>query len=120
MRIVDLTYWITTVLFSAMMAASGLAYLLSSDFQNKFARLGFPSYFRIELAVFKLAGVLALLLPIPQPFKEWAYGGFFIVLVSALVAHLAHRDGLKKAMAPVSVAVLLIASYLSYRMLVHT
>jgi len=56
--------------------------------------LGFPAYFRIELSWAKLAGVAALLVPmVPARLKEWAYAGFAITLVSALIAHLAVGDG---------------------------
>jgi len=111
------TYWITTVLFSVMMALSGILYLTAAGFQQRFTHLGFPPYFRVELALFKFAGVLVLLLPAPPRIKEWAYAGFFITLFSAFLAHLASGDGLNKAMAPVLTAVLLVASYLTHRRL---
>jgi hypothetical protein len=53
----NLIYWITTSTFCLMMAASGVLYLTSIGFKERFAHLGFPSYFRVELALFKLAGV---------------------------------------------------------------
>jgi hypothetical protein len=60
---------------------------------ENFTRLGFPAYFRIELSWAKLAGLAALLVPIvPARVKEWAYAGFAITLVSALIAHLAVGD----------------------------
>ena len=113
----NLTYWITTSAFCLMMATSGVLYLTSIGFKERFAHLGFPSYFRVELALFKLAGVVVLLLPLPRFLKEWAFAGFFIVLLSAFVAHLASGDGLKKAMAPVSMAVLLTVSYMVFSMI---
>ena len=58
-----------------------------------FAHLGFPDYFRVELALAKLFGVVLLLAPVPARLKEWAYAGFAITLVSALIAHLAVGDG---------------------------
>ena len=113
----NLTYWITTSTFCLMMAASGVLYLTSIGFKERFAHLGFPSYFRIELALFKLAGVAVLLLPFPRFLKEWAFAGFFIVLLSAFIAHLASGDGPKKAMAPVSMTVLLAVSYIVFSMM---
>ena len=58
-----------------------------------FIRLGFPGYFRVELAWAKLIGVVVLLAPAPARLKEWAYAGFAINLVSALIAHLSMGDG---------------------------
>lgn len=59
-----------------------------------FAHLGFPAYFRIELSWAKFVGLAALLIPmVPARVKEWAYAGFAITLVSAVMAHLASGDG---------------------------
>lgn len=69
----------------------------------------------MELAILKLAGAAVLLLPFPDFLKEWAFAGFFIVLASALIAHLAIGDGLKKSMSPISVTVILALSYVIFR-----
>ena len=58
-----------------------------------FTHLGFPDYFRVELAWAKLLGVVLLLAPVPSRLKEWAYAGFAITLGSALIAHFAVGDG---------------------------
>ena len=49
--------------------------------------LGFPVYFKIELTLAKILGVLALVIPaVPFKVKEFAYLGFAITLVSASIA----------------------------------
>jgi DoxX-like family len=58
-----------------------------------YTHLGFPDYFRIELALAKLLGIVMLLAPAPARLKEWAYAGFAITLGSALIAHFAVGDG---------------------------
>jgi hypothetical protein len=58
-----------------------------------FTNLGFPDYFRVELAWAKLLGVVLLLAPVPARLKEWAYAGFAITIGSALIAHFAVGDG---------------------------
>ncbi len=58
-----------------------------------FTHLGFPDYFRVELSLAKLLGVVLLLAPVPARLKEWAYSGFAITLGSALIAHLSVGDG---------------------------
>jgi hypothetical protein len=40
----------------------------------------------VELAWAKLLGVVLLLAPVGSRLKEWAYAGFAITLVSALIA----------------------------------
>jgi TRAP-type C4-dicarboxylate transport system permease small subunit len=113
---ITIAYWVTTVVFAGMMTWSAVLYMTSSHEQQVITHLGFPSYFRVELAFCKAAGALALVLPfIPAKVKEWTYAGFFIIMISALIAHLASGDGPRSATAPVLVGCLLAVSYLSYR-----
>jgi hypothetical protein len=96
-------FWISTALFALQMSFTAYAQLRLPQVAEVFAHLGFPAYFRIELSWAKLAGVPALRVPmVPARLKEWAYAGFAITLVSALVAHLAdhHRQRLAGAMGP--------------------
>ncbi|MGB9145137.1 MAG: DoxX family protein [Acidobacteriaceae bacterium] len=112
-------YWISITLFALMMAASGVMYLVDAPLKERFTHLGFPSYFRIELATFKLAGAVVLLLPFPDFMKEWAFAGFFIVLASASIAHRGSGDGPKKVITPMFVAAILALSYIAFRHLGH-
>jgi len=86
-------YWMITALFCLEMSFTAYYELLPQGAQA-FARLGFPAgSFRIELSLAKLIGVLVLLLPmVSARFKEWAYAGFAINLVSALIAHASIAD----------------------------
>jgi hypothetical protein len=64
--------------------------------KDAFAHLGLPNWFRIELTVAKILGALALLIPtIPNRIKEFAYCGFAITLISAIIAHSSSGDGTK-------------------------
>ena len=59
--------------------------------------MGFPDYFRIELAIAQLIGAFALILPmVSNRIKEWAYAAFTIVFISATTAHLV-VDGMAEA-----------------------
>jgi hypothetical protein len=61
--------------------------------EGAFVHLGFPSYFKVELTVAKILGVLALLIPtVPFKMKEFAYAGFAITLASASIAHFGRGD----------------------------
>ena len=109
-----LTYWISTSVFCAAMAIAAILYLASAEAAQGFVHLGFPSYFRVELAVFKLAGVAVLLLPLwPRWLKEWAYAGFFITLISAFIANISSGEGPSRFMAPVVFGVALLCSYVT-------
>ena len=91
-------FWIFTALFCLEMSFTAYYELLPQGAQA-FARLGFTSgYFRLELSLAKLVGVAVLLIPmvpgrgVIYVMKEWAYAGFAINLVSAMIAHLSIRD----------------------------
>jgi hypothetical protein len=86
-------FWTVTALFCLQIGFTAYAQLSLPQVAEAFTRLGFPDYFRVELAWAKVLGVVLLLLPVPARLKEWAYAGFAITLVSALVAHLAVGDG---------------------------
>jgi len=88
-------FWIFTALFCLEMTFTAYYELLRlPDAAQAFTRLGFPSNaFRVELSWAKIVGVVALLIPVvPARIKEWAYAGFAINLVSALIAHSAISD----------------------------
>ena len=75
------------------MSFTAYAQLRLAPVAEAFTHLGFPAYFRVELSLAKLLGVLVLLAPVPARLKEWAYAGFAIDLFSAVVAHFAVGDG---------------------------
>ena len=92
-KAMTIAYWLITALFCLEMSFTAYYELLPQGAQA-FARLGFPAgYFRFELSLAKLAGVAVLLIPlVPERLKEWAYAGFAINLVSAIIAHLSISD----------------------------
>jgi hypothetical protein len=88
-----IVYWIATVLFCLQMGFTAYAQLALPQVAEAFARLGFPDYFRVELSWAKLLGIVLILAPVSARLKEWAYAGFAITLVSALIAHFSVGDG---------------------------
>jgi len=111
-------FWISTVLFALQMSFTAYAQLRLPQVALAFAHLGFPAYFRVELAWAKLAGVAALLVPmVPPRMKEWAYAGFAITLVSALIAHPAAGEGVEAWGWAAGTGVLWILSYICWRRL---
>jgi hypothetical protein len=52
--------------------------------------LGYPEYFGNALVVFKVLGVLALIIPqVPKRIKEWAYAGFAFDFLFASISYFA-------------------------------
>lgn len=114
-RAATIAFWIATALFCLQMSFSAYAQLTLPEVAEAFTELGFPSYFRVELALAKLLGVAILLAPVPARLKEWAYAGFAIDLGSALVAHLAVGHGAAEWGWAVVTGVLWAVSYLCWR-----
>ena len=85
-------YRTATALFCLQMAFTAYAQLRLPQVAEAFTHLGFPAYFRVELSLAKLLGLLVLLAPVPGRLKEWAYAGFAIDLASAVIAHVAVGD----------------------------
>jgi len=111
-------FWISTALLALQMGFTAYAQLRLPQVAETFAHLGFPAYFRIELSWAKCAGVAALLIPmVPARLKEWAYAGFAITLVSALIAHLAVGDPVSAWSWSVGTGVLWALSYFFWRRL---
>ena len=113
-------YWIVTALFSLQMSFTAYAQLRLPQVAAAFHHLGFPGYFRVELSLAKLVGVLLLLAPVPPRLKEWAYAGFAVDLASALIAHLSVGDGPEAWGWAVATGVLWALSYASWRVLQST
>lgn len=92
-------YRTSTGLVLAVMVFSIVNFVFNDRFpfpngpEGAFVHLGFPPYFKIELTVAKILGVLALVIPtVPFKVKEFAYAGFAITLVSAAIAHFGRGD----------------------------
>lgn len=117
-KAVTIAYWTFTALFCLEMTFTAYYELLHQGAQA-FARLGFHSvYFRYELSLAKLAGVVVLLIPmVPARLKEWAYAGFAINLVSAVIAHLSISDRTAAFVPSTLTSVLWTISYLCWRRL---
>ena len=75
------------------MGFTAYAQLSLPQVAQAFTHLGFPDYFRIELSWAKFLGLALLVAPAPTRLKEWAYAGFAITIVSALIAHFSVGDG---------------------------
>ncbi len=83
--------------------------------------LGYPEYFGNALVVFKVLGVLALIIPqVPNRVKEWAYAGFAFDFIFATISHAA-VDGIHvQTFFPMVVFAILAVSYIYYHKLNNT
>jgi hypothetical protein len=116
-RAVVIGFWAVTVLFCLQIGFTAYAQLSLPQVAEAFRHLGFPDYFRVELAIAKLLGVVVLLAPVPARLKEWAYAGFAITILSALIAHFSVGDGVEAWGWAAGTGVLWALSYFSWRRL---
>lgn len=83
-------YWIATIWLSLGMFSTGLVQLLKVQTEVDFVtKLGYPVYFLTLLGVWKILGVIAVLIPKFTLLKEWAYAGFFFAMSGAAFSHIA-------------------------------
>ena len=107
-------YWITTGLL-ALFILPGIFFLNTQFAIEGTKHLGMPYWFHLELGIAKFIGGLILILPmISGRLKEWAYVGFGIDSISAIIGHLAVDGVVPDSFAPVIILILLIISYVSY------
>lgn len=95
MNTLNLTYWIITGLFSGFMIFSSIGgiTLMPEAVAMLHDHLGYPLYFIQLISYAKVLGAIAILLPmVPARVKEWAYFGFFIDLVAAVISFIAVGD----------------------------
>lgn len=114
MKVIKISYWVPTVIIALMMVYSAYAYLSQPMMADAFHHLGFPDYFRVELAIAKIAGAIILLAPLSGVIKEWAYAGFTFAFISALIAHSTSGDPIQARVMPVIFLLLLALSYVMY------
>jgi len=90
-------YWISTVWLAAGMLATGVQQLMKVQLEGALSPpgvygildLGYPVYVLTLIGIWKLLGVIALLIPNYALIKEWTYAGIFFLLTGAIFSHLA-------------------------------
>jgi len=101
-----------TALFCLIMTAGGVGDVLRLESMSaEILGLGYPAYLMTILGVAKLAGVGALVLPVPPVLKEWAYAGFSFDLLGAAVSHAVVGDPVFAIVKPLAVLAVAALSY---------
>jgi hypothetical protein len=105
-------YWIFTIWMSLGMVSTAIIQLLKhKDEVENFTTLGYPTYLMTIIGVWKILGVIVVLLPKLPLIKEWAYSGFFFVMSGAVISHLIVGDPVGKVLPAVLLFVLVIISW---------
>ena len=105
-------YWIATLWLALGMISTGIVQLLKMKEEVEMMNhLGYPIYFLTLLGVWKILGVVAILIPKYPLLKEWAYAGFFFAMSGAVFSHLAIGDPSITLFGPILLLLLTVASW---------
>lgn len=105
-------YWVATLWLSLGMTATGIVQVIKMKEEvDMMHHLGYPIYFLTLLGIWKILGVIAVLIPKFTLLKEWAYAGFFFAMSGAVFSHLASGDEVITLFGPVLLLVLTIVSW---------
>ena len=106
-----IVYWGSTGIACLALLAS-LSYLTgSAEMVAGFAKAGYPQHLRIVLGIAKPVAAIVLLLPRFALLKEWAYAGVTFALVMATISGYLSNGGVKGAVPPLVLLVLVAVSY---------
>ena len=108
-------YWIATVWLALGMVSTGAVQLFEAKEgqggADMVTHLGYPIYLLTILGIWKLLGVLAVLIPNFPVLKEWAYAGFFFVMLGAIFSHIAVGDPMKEIFPSLLLLILTLVSW---------
>lgn len=105
-------FWVLTALVVLGEGASGVLNLIGhAKPLDALVALGYPTYMLMILGPFKVAGVIALVIPRAARLKEWAYAGFAFSLIGGAASHIFNGDELSLIAPPIAVLAILMGSY---------
>jgi hypothetical protein len=105
-------YWVATIWLCLGMISTGIVQLIPLEEEvAKMSALGYPLYFLTMIGVWKLVGVVAVLMPGYPLLKEWAYAGFFFLMSGAVFSHAAVGDQASEYFGPTLLLVLTVISW---------
>ncbi len=105
-------YWGTTIFLSVGMLAGGIQQMFQTGGYNAIVTsLGYPLYLLTILGVWKILGVIVILMPRAPILKEWAYAGFFFVMSGAFVSHMVVAQAIAEAVPSLILMVVILISW---------
>jgi len=119
MKATKIIYWICTILIVGLMlfSAYGTFFMHTPESEKLMAAIAIPAYVMKLLAVWKILGAIAILVPGNPRLKEWAYAGYFFDITGAIYCFIASGFP-ASAWAPMLVFVaILLGSYFTYHKL---
>lgn len=106
-------YWVATLWLALGMVSTGIVQLLKmkEEVDKITLSLGYPIYFLTIIGIWKMLGVVVVLIPKFPVVKEWAYAGFFFAMSGAVFSHIASGSAGKEFFGPILLIVLTAVSW---------
>jgi hypothetical protein len=105
-------YRITTIWLALGMLSTGIVQLIKMEKEvDMMNRLGYPIYFLTIIGVWKMLGVITVIIPKFPLLKEWAYAGFFFAMSGAVISHLSIGNAPKELFGPILLLTLTVVSW---------
>ena len=108
-------YWIATIWLALGMVATGTGQLIKMKAgqggADMITHLGYPVYLLTILGIWKILGVVVVLIPKFSLLKEWAYAGFFFIMSGAMISHIAVGDSVNEIWPSLLLLVLTVVSW---------
>ncbi|MBW7452771.1 DoxX family protein [Paenibacillus sepulcri] len=88
-----LAYWSVTILLAAALMLSGIGQLMQYGGNVELVtNINYPLYILTILGIWKVLGVIALVVPGFPQLKEWAHAGIFFLMTGAALSHVFADD----------------------------
>lgn len=108
-------FWVSTIWLALGFVSTGAGQLFKMKAGqggvDMITHLGYPIYVLAILGVWKILGVVALLVPKFPLLKEWAYAGFFFAMSGAIYSHIASGDSVNAVFPSLGLLILTVVSW---------
>ncbi|WP_257350323.1 DoxX family protein [Pseudalkalibacillus decolorationis] len=83
-----IAYWSITLLLAGAITLSGIGQLMRIGGNIELVtNIGYPLYITTILGIWKILGVIAIVVPRFPRLKEWAHAGLFFLMTGAALSH---------------------------------
>lgn len=108
-------YWVATIWLALGMVVTGGVQLFKGKAgqggADMLMHLRYPAYLLTILGIWKILGVVAVLIPKTPLLKEWAYAGFFFIMTGAIFSHIALNDPINELFPALLLLILTLVSW---------
>ncbi|HVU84700.1 MAG TPA: DoxX family protein [Puia sp.] len=110
-------YWVSTLWLALGMLSTGAVQLFKgrtgAGGLDSITHLGYPVYLLTMLGIWKILGVVAILIPRFPLLKEWAYAGLFFAMTGAIFSHIAVGNPAQEIFPSLLLLILTVVSWYS-------